>query len=167
MVNFLKIEKLTTEHNIMPFDCGNVVLNDYINKYALINQKMRTSTTYIAVDKDEVVGYYSITSASVRHEAAPKKVRRGLPQYDIPVLLLARLAVHINKQGHGIGKGLLKDSMLRTLEVSDIIGIRAMLVHAKNEAATEFYKLFDFEQSPLNAKHLFLTVKDIQKNITS
>ncbi|MDP4840244.1 MAG: GNAT family N-acetyltransferase, partial [Alphaproteobacteria bacterium] len=104
MTNSLKIEKLTISHNVNSFDCGNPLLNDFLKKYALTNQKMRSSTTYIALEDEKVVGYYSIASASVSYENAPKKVNRGLPQYDIPVLLLARLAIAVNKQGAGLGR---------------------------------------------------------------
>ena len=165
MTNCLKIEKLEINHDLKLFDCGNTALNDFLKKYALTNQKMRSSTTYLALEGDKVVGYYSIASASVRYENAPKKVSRGLPQYDIPVLLLARLAVTVNKQGAGLGKGLLKNSMLRAVEVADIVGMRALLVHAKNEKAVNFYKAFDFKDSPFNERHLYLTIKDIQKNL--
>ena len=166
MNNNLIIEKLSSSHELDKFDCEQKALNGYLSKYALINQKMRISVTYLALKGPDIVGFYSLASGSVRHEDAPKKAKRGLPQYDIPILLLARLAVDKKEKGKGIGSGLLKDSMLRALNASKEFGVRALLVHAKDNNAVEFYKRFDFDPSPINPKHLFLTIKDIEKNLS-
>lgn len=159
------IKRLRDEHVISAFDCQNRALNEYLVKHASQNQKRGLSNTYVALHKDRVIGYYSIATGSVQQNQAPKKVSRGLPKYDIPVVLLARLAVDGFYQGKGIGSGLLKDALVRSLQVSEIVGMRALIVHAKNEEAVQFYKKFDFDPSPTNPFHLFLSMKTIKKNL--
>ena len=85
-----------------------------------------------------------------------------MPRHPIPLLVLARLAVRVDWQGRGVGPGLLRDALQRTLQAADIAGIRALAVHAKDDAAAAFYRHFDFEPSPTDPRHLFLLVKDIK-----
>ncbi len=157
------IEKLSAEHDVKSFNCGKPTLNKFLTDYALQNQRSDSSTTYVAILHGTVIGYYSITVASVAHKDAPSRIVRGLPKYPIPVALLARLAVDKDKQGKGIGKGLLKDCLKRINAAADILGIRALLVHAKDDEAREWYEQFDFESSPTDQLHLFLMLKDIRK----
>jgi predicted N-acetyltransferase YhbS len=77
-------------------------------------------------------------------------------------MLLARLAIARHWQGKGLGSGLLKDAMLRTLQAADIAGIRAFAVHAKDDEAKAFYERFDFMASPSDPCHLFRLLKDIR-----
>lgn len=156
------VEKLTSEHSLESFDCGNDALNEYLRTYALINQKLSIAQTYVAQVDGSVIGFYTLATASAQHEETPKKISRGLPRYPIPILLIARLAVDVRYQKKKIGKGLLKDALLRARKVADIVGIRAVLVHAKNEEVASWYRRFDFESSPLDETHLFLSVKDIK-----
>jgi len=79
----------------------------------------------------------------------------------VTVILLARLAVDQKEQGKGLGRALLKDALLRALQVADLVGCRAVLVHAKDSSAQAFYSQFGFEPSPSNELHLFLLMKDI------
>lgn len=143
------------------FDCGSPVLNDYLKKYALQNQTKHASRTYVATRGNRIVGYYSLAFGSVALEEAPQSVKSGLPRHPIPVILLARLAVNASEQGRGLGAALLKDALLRTVQASEIAGLRAMLVHAKDESAKRFYQKFGFEPSPIDDFHLFLKLSDI------
>jgi GNAT superfamily N-acetyltransferase len=81
-------------------------------------------------------------------------------------MLIARLAVSVERQGKGIGAGLLKDAMLRTLNAADIAGIRALAVHAKDDAARTFYEHFDFVPSPSDPLHLFVLIKDLARAVS-
>ena len=155
-------ECINTKHNRKGFDCGIVELNDFLEKYALQNQKKGLAHTYVATRGINVVAYYSLAYGSVSPDESPIKVRKGLGKYPIPVILLARLAVDRSEQGQGIGKALLKDALLRTLQAADIAGLRAMLVHAKNDSAKAFYQKYGFEPSPIDEFHLFLTITDIK-----
>ncbi len=158
-------ELLSEEHDRSSFSCGQPQLNRYLKKYALINQESDISRTYVTTKEHRVVGYYTLAFGSVSHDDAPEKLKEGLPLHPIPVILLARLAVDIKEKGMGLGKGLLRDAMLRTVQAADIAGLRAMLTHAKNDDVKRFYAAFGFEGSPLNELHLMLSIKDIRANL--
>jgi predicted N-acetyltransferase YhbS len=155
---------LTGAHDRAAFDCGVAALNEYLKRYALQNQRKNAARTYVATRGQHIVGYYTLAYGSVTHEEAPPSVKAGLGKYPIPVILLARLAVDLGEKGRGLGAGLLKDALLRTLQAADIAGLRAMLVHAKDDAAKSFYQKFGFEASPIDAYHLFLKLSDIRAN---
>jgi len=152
---------LTKDHDRNAFDCGVPALNEYLKKYALQNQKKHAARTYVATRANRIVGYYSLAYGSVSLEEAPQTVKSGLPRHPIPVILLARLAVDSAEQGSGLGAALLKDALLRTIQAAEIAGLRAILVHAKEDPAKRFYEKFGFEPSPIDAYHLFLRFSDI------
>jgi len=160
-VSFSPPEKLADEHVIAEFDCGNRELNRFLKKHAFINQLSGNSTTYVSCHAGKVAGFYTITLASISHKQAPKKVVEGQPRYPIPVILLARLAVDSQHQGTGLGKGLLKDAILRATMVADIAGCRAFLVHAKDDQARAWYEQFGLEPSPTDPLHLLISLKDL------
>ena len=112
-----------------------------------------------------VVAYYSLAAGAVEHAAAPVRIGKGLARHPIPVMLLARLAVDRTQQGRGIGKALIKDGLLRTAAAADIVGVRALLVHAKDDKARVWYQALEFEPSPTDPYHLFLLMKDIRANL--
>lgn len=113
-----------------------------------------------------IVGYYALAVGSVEQENAPERVKKGLARHSIPIMLLARLAVDRHWQHQGIGAALLKDAVLRTLQAADIAGIRALVVHAKDDAARSFYDHFDFLPSPSDPLHLFMLLKDARKAVS-
>ncbi|MDD5263071.1 MAG: GNAT family N-acetyltransferase [Methylacidiphilales bacterium] len=158
------IEKLLPTHETDSFDCGKEPLNCFLKRFALLNQRNGSSMTYVACRGLRVVGYYSLAVGSVMFETAPQRVSKGLPRHPVPVMLLARLAVDRSEQRTGIGKGLLKDALLRTVQAADIAGIRALLVHAKDEGARAWYLKYDFEPGPTDPLHLFLLPKDVRAN---
>lgn len=158
-------ELLTEEHEVSGFGCGKPPLNQYLKKYARVNQANEISRTYVATRGLRVVGYYTLTFGSVSHDEATAKIKAELPQYPIPIILLARLAVDQKEAGKGLGKGLLKDALLRTVQAADIAGLRAMLTHAKDEEAKQFYLKFGFEESPIQPLTLMLSIKDIRASL--
>jgi GNAT superfamily N-acetyltransferase len=158
----LRIEKLHRNHTVEPFTCGQPELDRFLTRHALQAQQANSSQTYVAVSGDEVVGFYTIVAGEVQHAAAPERVVKGMPRHPIPLLVLARLAVHTKAQGRGIGSGLLLDALGRTLQVADVIGVRALAVHAKDDRAVEFYRHFGFTPSPSDTRHLFMIIKDIR-----
>lgn len=157
------IEKLQRRHTVEAFDCGQNHLNRYLQRYALTNQKSGGAQTYVGVSGEVIMGYYSLVVGQVAYAAAPERLAKGLSRHPVPIMLLARLAVDFNWQGRGVGAGLLRDAMQRTVQAADIAGIRAMLVHAKDTKAKGFYEYFDFISSPSDRYHLFLLIKDIRK----
>jgi GNAT superfamily N-acetyltransferase len=154
---------LDKSHDLSAFDCGVEALNDYLRKHAFQNHQNRSARTYAATRGARVVGYYTLAAGSVSREETPQRVAQGLGQYPVPVILLARLAVDFGEKGQGLGKALLKDALLRAAQASDMVGCRAVLTHAKDESAKNFYSKFGFEPSPLNELHLYFLMKDITK----
>ncbi len=153
---------LDDTHDISGFDCGQSALNEYLQKYALTNQRNRSGRTYVVARGHSVVGYYTLAAGSVEPQTAPPRVTKGLGGYPVPIILLARLAVDQKEKGKGLGQGLLKDALLRALQTSELVGCRAVLVHAKDATGQAFYRKFGFEPSPTNELHLFLLMKDIE-----
>src|SRR5439155_7182951 len=112
----------------------------YLSKHALANQQNRSARTYVVLRGGRVAGYYTLTAGSVQPDAAPARVIKGLAKHPVPIILLARLAIDRQEQGKGLGKALLKDAVLRARQVSELVGCRAVLVHAKDSAAQAFYQ---------------------------
>lgn len=153
---------LDKTHDTASFDCGVDPLNDYLRKYALVNQQNRSARTYVALRENRIAGYYSLASGSVSRDEVPARVAQRMGKYPVPVTLLARLAVDLSEKGKGLGRGLMKDAVLRAIQASDLVGSRAIVTHAKDEAAKAFYLKFSFVPSPLNDLHPYLLMKDIK-----
>jgi GNAT superfamily N-acetyltransferase len=158
----LRIEKLQRSHEIDQFDCGREALNRFLVRYALQNQQAGASQTYVAFADDTIAGYYTLVVGQVEYDAAPERLTKGLARHPVPMMLLARLAVATSWQGKGLGAGMLKDAMQRTLQAADIAGIRAFAVHAKDDEARAFYEHFGFSPLPSDPYHLFRLLKDIR-----
>jgi GNAT superfamily N-acetyltransferase len=156
------MEKLRAEHQIDLFDCGTQALNRYLQRFAWQNQRADSSQTYVALIGEQIVGYYTLTVGEVSYGDAPERLAKGLPRYPVPIMIIARLAVERTFQGQRLGQGLLLDAMRRTLQVAEIAGIRAILVHAKDERAKAFYEHFGFESFPVNSLTLYRLLKDIR-----
>jgi GNAT superfamily N-acetyltransferase len=161
-----RVEKLRADHSIESFDCRREELNRYLLRYAWQNQQAGAAQTYVGLAGDSVIGYYTLAVGHVMREEAPERLTKGLARHPVPIMLLARLAVDYRWQGQGVGKALLKDAMLRTLQAADIAGIRAFAVHAKDEEARRFYLKFDFIPSPSDPMHLFVLLKDVRRIIS-
>jgi len=162
VTSLLRIEKLNRTHAVEEFTCGQPELDRFLIRHALQAQQMNSSQTYVGLSGKTVIGYYTIVAGEVRHTEAPPRVVKGMPRHPVPLLVLARLAVHGEWQGRGIGAGLLLDALGRTLQVADIIGVRSLAVHAKDAKAAEFYRHFGFVPSPADSRHLLMLIKDIR-----
>ena len=158
-----RIEKLHRDHTVENFDCGHKELNQFLVRYAWANQQANASQTYVGFAGDAIVGFYTLTAGAVVYEGAPERLAKGLARHPIPLMLLARMAVDKRWHGRGVGKSLLKDALLRTLQAADIAGIRAFAVHAKDEEARRFYEHFNFIPSLTDPLHLFLLLKDVKR----
>ena len=152
-------EKLSTQHDLSGFNSGEAVLDDWLRRRALQNEASGTSRTYVVCADNRVVGYYTLATGAVPPAAAPSRVKRNMPD-PVPVMVLGRLAVDKDFQRRGIGAGLLRDALLRTLQAADIAGIRAILVHAISEAAKRFYEGHGFISSPVDPLTVMITVAE-------
>ena len=156
------VRKLAGADAVERFDCGQSALNQFLQRFALLKQKSNSAQTYVSCHSGQVAGFYSLAVGSVEPASAAPRVTKGIPRNPVPVMILARLAVDLQHQGAGLGKALLKDALLRTAQAADIAGIRALLVHAKDETARQWYLNWEFEPSPSDPFHLFLLLKDIK-----
>lgn len=156
------VRKLAATDRVDAFDCGQAPLNQFLQRYALVNQKANSAQTYVCCRDDAVVAFYSLAVSSIDPQAAPSRVMKGLARHPVPVMILARLGVDKEHQRKGLGQALLKDALLRTAQAAEIAGIRCLLVHAKDDAARRWYESWEFEPSPSDPYHLFLMLKDLK-----
>lgn len=152
-------ERITETHLTESFACGVPVLDDWLKRRALKNEVSGASRTFVICQDSQVIAYYTLATGSIEHRNAPGKIRRNMPN-PIPVIVLGRLAVDQRWQQAGLGRGLLKDALLRTLSVSNQAGIRALLVHTLSEEAKHFYTRSGFIESPLDPMTLMIALQD-------
>lgn len=152
-------EPITASHHTESFACGIPVLDEWLRRRALKNEVSGASRTFVICQDRQVVGYYTLATGSVEHRDAPGKIRRNMPN-PIPVMVLGRLAVDQEQQHAGLGRGLLKDAVLRTLTVSQHAGVKALLVHALSEDAKRFYTRSGFLESPFDPMTLMIALQD-------
>lgn len=152
---------MNSDHDVSLFDCGSDVLNLWLKRNALKNQNSGASRTFVICKDNQVVGYYALASGSVERLTTPKSISRNMPD-PIPVTVLGRLAINHAYQGQHLGGALLKDAILRTLTISQHIGIRALLVHAISEEAKLFYCQYGFQESSIDSMTLLLSIQQIK-----
>jgi GNAT superfamily N-acetyltransferase len=157
------IEKLARHHAVDDFDCGEEALNRFLSRFAFPNQQASASQTYVGMADSCIIGFYTLVVSEVSYDDAPERLKKGLARHPVPLMLIARLAVSQTWQGKGVGAGLLKDAMHRTIQAADIGGIRALAAHAKNDTACAFYEHFGFISSPTDPLHLFVLIKDLRQ----
>ncbi len=150
-------QPIKPEYQLEDFDCGNSQLNEWLKKRAFKNESSGASQTYVVSVEQKIIAYYCLASGSIINAAATGKVRRNMPD-PIPVMVIGRLAVDYDWQDKGIGFALVRDAVLRTLQASTIVGIRAILVHAINEEAKLFYEKCGFISSPVAPMTLMITI---------
>lgn len=154
---------LDANHLLEGFDCGRPALNDWLLRYARQAQGSGSARTFVVCDGNRVAGYFSLTVGQIDTLEAPERVRRGMGQYPIPVVILARLAVDTAYQGRGLGWGMLQDAIRRTITIAEQAGIRALLTHPIDAEAEAFYRRFGFESTPVRERQLILLLKDARR----
>ena len=148
---------LEAEDDASHFDCGVAALNEWLKKRALVNHLSGASRSYVITESRRIVAFYCLSAGAIQHSAAPGKIRRNMPE-PIPLIVMGRLAVDLTFQGGGLGPVLLRHALERTQELAKGVGIRALLVHAKDETGANFYKRFGFVASPLDSLTLMVRV---------
>ncbi len=152
-------------HDRAKFDCGIEVLNDWIATKVSQYEKRDLARTYVLVEEGHTVvkGFYAISNHTVVFDALSEDQAKGLPQIDIPVVLIGRLAVDLSVKGNGLGEFLLVDALRRAEFLASRVGIQAVEVDAINESARRFYEKFGFHALADDPRHLFLSMKVIRK----
>jgi GNAT superfamily N-acetyltransferase len=155
-------EPLRAEHDGSAFDSGEPALDEWLRKRALANEQSGASRTYVITTASRVVGFYCLAAGSVAQQAATGHIRRNMPEA-IPVMIIGRLAIDHNFQGRGLGKALLRDAVLRTLQAAAIAGMRAILLHAISEDARLFYRHCGFSESPLDPMMMMISLAEAER----
>jgi len=151
-------QPLAADHRTEGFSCGEASLDEWLRRRALVNQTTVVSRTFVVTDdQGQVLAYYALAAGAVSHQESPGSIRRNMPE-PIPVMVLARLAVDQRLQGRQVGGALLKDALRRAAAVAQNVGVRALLVHALNEHARQFYIHYGFVASPVNPMTLMLAL---------
>jgi GNAT superfamily N-acetyltransferase len=164
-----RVEPLGSDHDVGEFDCGSDAQTAWLRRHALQAQRSDTAKVYVMclADSRKVVGYYALAAGSVSHAEVPPRITKGVGRYPVPVVILTRLGVDVSEQGRGLGSALVRDALFQTASIADRVGVRALLIHAETPEAATFYQRIDpgFEQSPTDALHLVLVMKDLRAAI--
>ena len=143
----LRIDPISRNIEKSHFNCGIEELNNYIHRYALQNDRNNIGKSFVAVqirNPKEVIGYYTVSMAQILFKEIPEKIKKGLPKYPVPAMRLGKLAVDVQFQGNKIGAFLLRDALLRAVNISSEIGIYCVIVDAINGKAESFYRKYGF-----------------------
>jgi len=135
-------EPISKRHNREAFDCGDAALNDFLRRYARRTHDQGGAKTFLAIKDDNappILGFYSLSPASVEFSRAPPVLKRGLARHDVPGFRLGRLAVDQSMQGKGLGGQLLLSVGRRCLRASQDVGGVALLIDAKNDGVANWY----------------------------
>lgn len=162
-MSFSRPHALGVTHRLEEFDCGKPALTEWLLHHARQAQGSGSARTFVVCDQDRVAAYYSLTVGQIDTLEAPERIRRGMGQYPIPLVILARLAVDMDYQKRGLGFSLLQDAIMRTVSISDQAGIRALLTHPIDAEADTFYRRFGFESTPTHDRQLILLLKDARR----
>lgn len=154
---------LCSSFDLSQFDCGEESLNYFLKKKSMKNQVSGASKTYVCKVDGKVVAYYSLASGCVERKLAPGNIKRNMPD-NVPVIILGRLAVDKEFAKLGLGSQLLRNAILRSLNVSGTVGVKAVLVHALSEKAKSFYCQYGFIVAPFNENMLFYSLDNLKKS---
>ena len=155
-------QPLAASHILDEFACGEASLDEWLRRRARTNQLSGASRTFVVAGQDgRVYGYYAMAAGAVSHQAATSSVRRNMPD-PVPVMVLARLAIDRRAQGVKLGASLLQDAVNRAVAVSQNAGVRALLVHALDSRAKQFYEHYGFQESPQHPMTLMLRLNSVK-----
>lgn len=165
-MSYRRPEPLARHHELDDFICGESALDEWLKNYARAANASESARVLVATTDDDtrvIVGYYALAATQVEPPDATERAKKGQPsRRPVPAVLLARLAVDERHQSAGLGRSLLQDVLLRSVEATDAIGIRVLLVHAKHERAKAWYVQYGFEESPTDPLHLMMLMKDVR-----
>jgi GNAT superfamily N-acetyltransferase len=165
-VSFSPIQRISAAHDMSDFDCGSDTQSTWLRRYALQADRIDSTRVWVITRKADprIVAYYALSAGSVEHASAPPRVRKAMPGYPVPVIILTRLGVDRSVQGLGLGRELVRDLLLRVAGAAETIGARALLVHCESANAKDFYlHIADFEPSPTDPLHLYLLLSELRR----
>ncbi len=152
-------------HKVDDFDSGVVELDDWLRRFGWVNHVSGNARVFVAAREGAVVGYYTLSSAGVAKQQLPAELTKGGVPTQVPCVLLGRLAVDRSAQGAHLGRSLLIDALIRVARLSDDLGVRALLIHARDEDGRAWYthQARSFQPSPTDPLHLVLPIKELRR----
>ena len=159
------LEQLNVSHRLERFDSGNPAIDKWFRERSMQASLSNSAKTFVLIHDDSVIAFYSLTVGEIVNAEASARLKAGMSNLSIPVLLLARMAVRKDYQGQGLGKGLLRDAILRTFAISQNAGVRALTTHPVDESARQFYLKFGFSENSHRPNELYLLLKDAGKRL--
>ena len=165
-MSFSPVERISARHETSVFDCGSDAQTIWLRRHALQADRTDSTRVWVVTRKGipQIVAYYALSAGSVEHASSPLRMRRAMPRYPLPVIILTRLGVDRSVQGRGMGRSLVKDMLLRVSGAADAIGARALLIHCETEEAKGSYMhLAEFGPSPTDPLHLYLLLSDLRR----
>ena len=160
----LRLERLHAGHDVRSFDSGNAELAGWLHRHALA-QQMDSARTFLLLEGERILGYFSLTMGSVRREEAPRRLVRGLPGYPVGMVLLARLAVDQTEQGRGRGAPLLAEALRKAVVAGEAAAARLVVIDAIDEQAASFYRHHGFVPAPDHPSRLYRRMSDIRASL--
>ncbi len=161
----ITVEPLGPRHDRASFSCGDPALDNYIRQQASQDARRRIAQVFVAAGDvpGEIIGYYTLSAASFQKDRLPTELARRLPHYPVPAVVIGRLAVDQRHQGRGLGETLLLDAIRRIVRASDVVGVYAVVVDAKNDHVLAFYERYGFKSFPSTARRLFLPLRTFER----
>lgn len=139
-------------------------LDDWFHRFALMNHQAGMTHAYVSLSDGQIAGFYAISTGCVEPQNALPRALKGIARHEVPVIVLTRLAVATRFQARGLGRALLRDALIRVDSLSRTVGVRALLIHAADQQAVDFYmRCAEFEPSPTDPLHLYLLMKDLRR----
>lgn len=149
------------------FTCGQEDLDAWFRRFSLTDQQAGMSAVFVSEVEGEIGAFYAISTGGIDPQDAPDRATRGVARHPVPVIILTRMGVRVSIQSQGLGVAMLRDACLRVARLSEEVGVRGLLIHAKDRSARDFYMAFaEFEASPSDTMHLLLMMKDLRKAVS-
>jgi len=166
--SLLRPRSITTGDSVAGFTCGEPSLDNWLTTRAIANERSGASRTFVSLDKESqvVAGYYCLAASSMRSEDAAGALKRNMPD-PIPIILIGRLAVDERFGGRGLGASLLQDALMKSVEAAQLIGAHAVVVHALNVGAENFYTKFGFVAMPHATHVMYLLTADSRATVAT
>lgn len=143
------------------FDCGSEELNDWLVRFAAQAMASRDAVTYLLHEGRVIIGYMTLSAGSVSRAHAASRAGRRAPD-PVPMMLLGRMGVHVERKGLGYGAELVRQALLHAMSASGSIGARGLMLHALDEQAQSFYRHLGFEESPITPRLMMVTFADVE-----
>jgi predicted GNAT family N-acyltransferase len=157
-----RIEPIAQSHHRKGFNSGKPELDDYLQRFARQNDEKNIARTFVAItEAGDVLGYYSLSTASISFATLTEDLQKALPAYPVPAALIARLAVDRSMKGQGLGAGLLIDALHRIVRAAEEIAVKVIMVDAKDHEARSFYQHYGFIELPEQPLKLFLPIETV------